>query len=122
MLERLRRWRRRRAQERAARAQLERALRDPEMLRGTSLKPRHANRCVFLDYEVDDSADDVRENRRDPAPVVRIWFGIVRHPRPYAFSRQSHKVIEQYCYDLRSGKIRVERGLNLTRRAGRDAD
>ena len=121
MFERLRRWRRKRALERAARKELARALRDPAMLAGTSLKPHHANRCVFLDFEVQDATSEERSEENAPA-VARIWFGILRHPRPYSFSRQSHKVIEQYCYDLRSGNIRIRRGLNLTRRAGRDAD
>jgi len=53
--------------------------------------------------------------------VARIWFGILRHPRPYAFSRQSHEVIERYVY--RVGARRMERleGRNITRERGKDA-
>jgi len=53
---------------------------------------------------------------------VRIRFGILRHPRPYPFSPQSHKVVEVYVYDLLAGRIEVERGSNVTRRRGEDAD
>ena len=48
-------------------------------------------------------------------------FGIVRHPRPYAFSRQSHAVIEYWIWDRAAGTLEVEKGLNLTRRRGEDA-
>ena len=50
-----------------------------------------------------------------------IRFGILRHPRPYAFSRQSHEVIEYYTWDLSIPLVKVEEGLNLTRLQGQDA-
>jgi len=52
---------------------------------------------------------------------ARIRFGILRHPRPYAFSRQSHQVIEHYLYDVRAGKIERLQGFNVTRSRGEDA-
>jgi hypothetical protein len=103
-------WLRRRRAERAARRLLEEAFRDAALLQGTSLRPRHSSRWVLLDHEVEGDA------------VVRIRFGILRHPRPYAFSRQSHKVIEDYLYDVRLRKIERLSGLNVTRSEGRDAD
>ena len=53
--------------------------------------------------------------------MARIWFGILRHPRPYRFSGQSHKVIEYYRYDLEKGRISVVEGHNVTRARGEDA-
>ena len=50
-----------------------------------------------------------------------IRFGILRHPRPYAFSRQAHEVIEYYSYDLSGPRIKVDEGVNLTRLRGQDA-
>ncbi len=53
--------------------------------------------------------------------IAWVRFGIVRHPRPYAFSRQSHAVIEYWFWDRTAGTLKVEKGLNLTRRRGDDA-
>jgi hypothetical protein len=106
----LREWFERRRREREARRRLGEAFRDPALLAGTSLGPRHAGRWVLLEEEW-------AEGR-----LARIRFGIVRHPRPYPFSRQSHQVLEVYLYDLQAGRITVERGRNLTREGGRDAD
>jgi hypothetical protein len=107
---RLRDWWRRRRQEREARRLLAAVFSSPELLRGTSLKQRHASRWILLDFDV--------EERR----VVRIYFGILRHPRPYAFSRQSHKVLEQYLYDVEEPRISRLEGHNISRASGRDAD
>ena len=106
----LRRWFHERRRVREARRLVREALRSPEVCRGTSLKPRHASRTVIIDHE------DC--NGR----IVRVRFGILRHPRPYAFSKQSHKVIEYYAYNVESRTLERMKGLNLTRRAGRDAD
>ena len=103
-------WRENRRLEREARALLARAFETKTPLKGTSLKARHANRWVLQDFDAKNGE------------VVSIRFGIMRHPRPYAFSRQSHKVIEFYVYDVRGGRIEVMRGANLTRSSGRDAD
>ena len=103
-------WLKRRHYEREARRRVARAFGDPEILRGTSLGPRHAARWVLLDHEVEDGR------------VVRAWFGILRHPRPYAFSGQSHKVIEYYRYDIDARRIERVEGRNVTRERGRDAD
>ena len=106
----LRAWLERRRQERRARRLLADLFRRPDLLRGTSLEPRHANRWVLVGVEA------------GGGELARIHFGILRHPRPYAFSRQSHKVVEYYTYDPGSGAVVREKGLNLTRRRGRDAD
>jgi hypothetical protein len=50
-----------------------------------------------------------------------VRFGIVRHPRPYAFSRQSHKVIEYYVYDVKTQTLGVVKGHNVTREGGEDS-
>lgn len=106
----LRHWFRRKRREREARRLVAGAFRSPVLLAGTSLDPRHSGRWVLVDYELDEER------------IARVWFGILRHPRPYAFSRQSHKVVEYYLFDVAAGSIRRERGLNLTRRKGGDAD
>jgi hypothetical protein len=95
---------------REARRLLASAFRSPELLRGTSLEPRHAGRWVLLDHE------------SCGGRVARIRFGILRHPRPYRFSRQSHKVLEAYLYDVAAGSITRLAGHNLTRAEGKDAD
>ena len=100
------RWRR----NREIRKLLDEAFRNPETLRGTSLKPRHAARYIVLGHEEEN--DQVRF----------IHFGIVRHPRPYAFSAQHHKVVELYTYDVLARRLNVIQGINLTREEGRDAD
>ncbi len=110
MLNRLRSWLQKRHFEREARRAVKGVFAAPELLRGTSLGPHHSSRVVLLDHEV--------ANGR----VVRAWFGILRHPRPYAFSRQSHKVVELYSYDLRAGSVTRVQGINLTRLRGDDAD
>ena len=94
---------------RRARKLLDAAFRSPDLLRGTSLAARHASRWVLLDVEA------------EGGDVVRIAFGILRHPRPYPFSRQSHLVIEHWAYDVRAGKIERTRGVNVTRSEGKDA-
>jgi hypothetical protein len=103
-------WFRKRSQARRARKLLQAAFGDPKILEGTSLKPRHKSRWVLVDFEVQEDA------------VSKIWFRILRHPRPYAFSRQSHKVIESYVYDVEAGGITRIEGRNITRAEGRDAD
>ena len=101
---------RRRRIERDVRKLLDAAFLDPELLRGTSLKPRHRSRYVVLGHDVDDGR------------IATIHFGILRHPRPYAFSRQHHKVAELYVYDVEKKSLRVVKGINLTRQEGLDAD
>ena len=106
----LQEWWKRRRREKEARHLLAAAFGSPELLRGTSLKPRHASRWVLLDVEVEGDR------------IVRVRFGILRHPRPYAFSKQSHKVIEHYLYDIDKKRISRLEGHNITRASGRDAD
>lgn len=101
----MRRWRLRRE---AARRVAE-AFASPEALRGTSLRRQHAARWVLLGWE------------EEAGRIVRVEIGIIRHPRPYPFSPQSHKVLETYTYHV--GERRMERmaGRNLTREEGEDA-
>ena len=106
----LRSWRREREAWRLLRA----VFRERRLLAGTSLKPRHAGRCVIRSIDV--AGDDIHGD-----DIQRIHFGIVRHPRPYAFSRQSHKVLEFYTYDVEAAQVVRQRGENLTRAAGEDA-
>lgn len=105
----LRNWIKRRRLEKKARKMLRDLFRDPALLAGTSLRPSHSSRCVFLDCEAHDEE------------ITMVLFGILRHPRPYAFSPQAHEVIEYYSYDLASSRIQVEKGVNLTRLRGQDA-
>jgi hypothetical protein len=105
----LRRWLARRRIEREARRLLEEAFRSPDALRGTSLARRHAARWVLLRHEAEGGR------------VARVWFGIVRHPRPYPFSRQSHEVIEHYVYHVAARRMERLAGLNVTRERGEDA-
>jgi len=107
---RIRSWLEKRRLGRAARKAIQDIFRRPEALEGTSLRPRHAARWVLLDY-------DVKEGK-----VARVRFGILRHPKPYAFSRQSHKVIEVYEVDLEASRVQRVQGRNVTRLEGRDAD
>ncbi len=107
----LRSWLARMRTARRARRLLEAAVAgDATARHGTSLKPRHAGRCV------------IQEIRQEDGEIVEVYFGIVRHPRPYAFSRQSHKVLEFYVLRVDENRIQRLRGENLTRQAGRDAD
>lgn len=76
-------------------------------LRGTSLRPKHRGRTQILHVE---------------AGPLRIHFGIVRHPRPYAFSQQFHEVLEVWCYDVESGRLERQKGVNLSRQRGEDGD
>lgn len=105
----LRSWLNARKLQRQAWRILREAFADGGALVGTALKPYHAGRCVIQKF-------DVVENR-----IERIDFGIVRHPRPYAFSQQSHKVLEFYTYDVACAVMIRHRGENLTRSAGEDA-
>ena len=103
-------WIRKMRAESEARMLLARLFRSPDLLRGTSLQPRHAGRWILLEHE------------RTDGEVTKVQFGILRHPRPYAFSPQSHKVIEVYRYDVKEGRVERVAGYNWTRGSGRDAD
>lgn len=109
LLRRLARWwnaPERRARREASR-ELDRVFARAENLAGTSLRPDHRARVQILDLS--------------GAPA-RIGFGIVRHPRPYSFSRQFHEVVELWIWH--AGERRLERvqGINLTRRRGSDGE
>ena len=99
------------APERRRRRDAERVLDElfarPERLAGTSLRPDHRSRVQLLDLS--------------HAPA-RIGFGIVRHPRPYAFSRQFHEVVELWIWHADEQRLERVKGINLTRRRGSDGD
>ena len=78
-----------------------------DLLLSTSLRPEHRGRTQILDVE------------DEPLTVV---FGIVRHPRPYAFSRQFHEVMEVWTYWPEEGRLERIRGHNLSRERGTDGD
>jgi hypothetical protein len=95
----------RRRVRRDAERRLDELFADPRRLAGTSLRPDQRSRCQLLDLS--------------HAPQ-RIGFGIVRHPRPYPFSRQFHEVVELWLYDVESGALERVKGVNLTRTRGGD--
>jgi hypothetical protein len=109
----LARWRARRAAhalEREARRSLSALFERPERLRGTSLRPEHRSRVLLSGYEVDEGR------------VARVFFTILRHPRPYPFSRQVHEVVERWRLDLPSFRVERLEGLNLSRLRGSDGE
>jgi hypothetical protein len=99
------------APERRKRREADRALdelfRRPDLLAGTSLRSDHRGRVQLLDLS--------------KAPA-RIGFGIVRHPRPYAFSRQFHEVVELWVWHADEQRLERAKGINLTRARGSDGD
>jgi len=92
---------------REAERRLDELFRDPKRLAGTSLRPDHRGRCQILDLS--------------QAPR-RIGFGIVRHPRPYAFSRQHHQVVELWLLDVEERRVERVKGVNLSRARGGDGE
>ena len=95
---------------REARARMRRLFDEPQLLEGTSLRSSHRGRVYLFEIEV-------RE-----ATLVGFMFTILRHPRPYAFSRQFHEVVESYTFDIRSGTLTRGKSLNLSRLKGRDGE
>ena len=83
---------------------------EPDLLRGTSLQSRHRRRVYLQDFETDDGE------------LAAVVFTILRHPRPYPFSRQHHEVMELYRYDVRERHLSRQKGLNLSRLKGRDGE
>lgn len=107
----LRAWWRERRLARRARRLLDSLFDRGDLIGATSLRPRHRARAVVVGFDT------------DPEGGVRvIRFGILRHPRPYAFSPQAHRVVEYWRWTVPDGIPERLRGVNLTRREGRDAD
>ena len=73
--------------------------RDRELLAGSSLRADHRGRVQILDLSC--------------APA-RIGFGIVRHPRPYHFSKQFHEVVELWIWHAGEQRLERVKGINLT--------
>lgn len=92
---------------RAASRELDRLFASGDLLAGTSLRPDHRGRVQILDLS--------------GAPA-RIGFGIVRHPRPYSFSRQFHEVVELWIWHADERRLERVKGINLTRGRGSDGD
>jgi hypothetical protein len=93
---------------RRARREVDRLFAPPApLLEGTSLRPSHRGRTQVLDV------------LEDPRAIV---FGIVRHPRPHAFSPQSHQVLEVWIYWEHERRLERHRGVNLTRARGEDGE
>ena len=76
-----------------------------ELLKKTSLRAQHRART------------QVQSVTLDP---LRVTFTILRHPRPYSFSKQYHEVIETYVYHVDEGRIERWKGINLSVREGED--
>jgi len=106
----LREWFRRRRLRREAMRQVDEAFASPDVLRGTSLRRRHAARWVLIGWE------------EDGGRIARVELGIVRHPRPYPFSPQAHQVLETWTYHVSERKFERQAGRNITRESGKDAD
>ena len=111
--QRLRRWLadpRRREQKRAR--ELVRSLFDqPGLLAGTSLRRDHRGRVLYLRHELGDDG-----------AIARVTFGLIRHPRPYPFSRQFHEVLELWTFHVTERRVERERGVNLSRARGTDGE
>lgn len=97
---------------REARRLLRSVLENPARLAGTSLRPEHANRVMVVRHE--HAAGDGR--------LLAVWFTILRHPRPYAFSRQHHEVLELWRLDAPSLALERVEGANLSRLRGGDGE
>jgi len=105
----LREWFRRRRLRREAMRQVDEAFASPDVLRGTSLRRRHAARWILIGWE------------EEGGSMARVDIGIVRHPRPYPFSPQAHEVLETWTYHVAERKFERKGGRNLTRESGEDA-
>lgn len=81
-----------------------------DVLKRSSLRPDHRTRADLRDYELRDGEVEV------------VYFTVVRHPRPYPFSKQFHEVVELYRYDVTAGEVVVHDSINLTRLRGRDGE
>jgi hypothetical protein len=98
------RWLADRREQRRARALLRSLFDQPDLLAKTSLRRDHRGRAVYLRHERDEAGQ-----------VARVTFGIVRHPRPYPFSRQFHEVLEFWTFDVARRTVQRDRGVNLSR-------
>ncbi len=101
-------WWRRWRESRLANRKLREIFHAGKLLGGTSLRREHAGRCLILDHEI------------RGGEVTRLRFSILRHPRPYSFSRQFHEVIEYYAFDATAGRLQREGSVNVTRKNGED--
>ena len=63
---------------------------------------------------------DIFELEEDGDELVAVQFVILRHPRPYAFSKQFHEVLQLYRYDIAARQVLHVRSLNVSRMKGGD--
>lgn len=115
-------WWQRRRRWRQARRLVRDLFDDPQRLTGTSLRPAHRGRVEIVDVQVDVQVDDGQVGQAGDGDISRIYFTILRHPRPYPFSRQFHAVVQKYCYDVPAGQVRHEQSVNLSRLKGGDGE
>jgi hypothetical protein len=104
LAQRWRQFRQKRAEAREARRLLRGLFECPDLRRVSSLRPDHRRRAQFLDWET------------AGGEVVRVRFGLVRHPRPLRLRGVHHEVIEIYVYDVRAGTVEVVASHNVTRK------
>ncbi len=95
---------------REARRHLQSLFDDPALLRGTSLRASHRGRVDLYGIELQNET------------LHAYTFTILRHPRPYPFSKQFHEVVESYRYELPSASLKRGRSLNLSRLKNRDGE
>ena len=110
MLEGLRGWRRRRRQRRLAWKTLRELFCHPGRLQGTSLRPSQGGRADLVEFKA------VGEE------LLWLRFTILRHPRPYPFSRQFHEVMQLYHFQVPEQQLSHLRSLNMSRQLGRDGE
>ncbi len=70
----------------------------------SSLRPDHRSRAQLLGFET------------DGGEVVRVRFGMVRHPQPIRLRGVHHEVLEIYVYDPGAGTVQVVASHNITRK------
>ena len=100
----------RRREERTVVRMISELFSDPCVLKGTSLRPKHRARAVYVRHET--------QGRN----IIRIRFGIIRHPRPYSFSRQVHEVAEYWDFDVTARELSRAGSVNLSRHKGTDGE
>ncbi len=110
MLAQWQRWRRRRRHRQLAWRTLRDLFCHRSRLQGTSLRSSQGGRADLVEFKV------VEEE------LVWLRFTILRHPRPYPFSRQFHEVMQLYHYEVSGQRLTHLRSLNLTRKHGRDGE
>lgn len=100
-----------RAERRRAQKLVRSVFDQPDLLNGTSLRREHRGRAIYLRHETDELGT-----------ITRVTFGILRHPRPYPFSRQFHEVLEFWTLHVSKRSVTRDRAVNLSRSKGTDGE